>query len=105
MAAPKVEKEGLSNARPGPSDSANDEHLHVNLERTHDAALGFLKDRKSGVDATLYHDAAYSARLRRKVDLLLMPFLFLIYVTLMLDKSLFGVRFHSPPSASEAKHC
>ena len=64
----------------------------VDIERTHDTALDFIKARLEGANATLYTDPAYARRLRRKVDLLVMPFLMLCYVMNFLDKVLLNVR-------------
>ncbi|QIW99508.1 hypothetical protein AMS68_005026 [Peltaster fructicola] len=53
-----------------------------------DDALTFIRAHRDEVDATLYADSAYAKRLRRKVDLLVMPFLLLCYSMNFLDKVL-----------------
>lgn len=58
-----------------------------------DTALVFLQAQESTVDRTLHHDEAYCRRLRRKVDLLVIPFLMLCYLMNYLDKVLLNVRY------------
>lgn len=59
----------------------------LDIERTHDTALDFLRStRENGINAELHGDAAYARRLRRKVDRLVMPFLWFVYGVTFLDK-------------------
>jgi len=58
-----------------------------------DTALVFLQAKERTVDWALHNDAAYCRRLRRKVDVRVIPFLSLCYLMNYLDKVLLNVRY------------
>lgn len=77
------------------------EEVLGDITRTHDTALDFLKARPNAANPTLYLDQAYTRRLRRKVDFIVMPFLMLCYVFTFIDKVMLHVRDDRPSDGVE----
>lgn len=60
-------------------------------DRTTDDALSFLERHKDENSARLGFDKAYMARMRRRIDLRVIPFMFFCYLMNFLDKVLLNV--------------